>query len=74
MARVLSDKPVGAFERVCPGCHYRIEFCGADIREGSDPDDGDRWKYVTCPRRECRRKIDLLVEERERAKYEDMDL
>lgn len=60
MARVISDKPVDAFEITCSGCHYKLEFCVVDIHRWCDPDDGDKYEYVTCPRQECRRNIDLL--------------
>lgn len=66
MARVIGDKPVGAFKRTCKGCHYEIEFSPSDIHKGNDPDDNTSYKYVICPRKECRKSLDLLQEERER--------
>lgn len=63
MARVIGNKPEGAWQEVCKGCHYKIEFSPADIYEGRDYDDWSRYKYVTCPK--CKRTIDLLKREQE---------
>lgn len=55
MARVISDKPVGAWEETCPGCRYRVEFHPGDIVEFRDWEEGENVRYVKCPK--CKRRI-----------------
>jgi len=63
MARIISNGPIGAWQEVCKGCHYKVEFSPADIHEGRDEDDWTRYKYVICP--QCHKTIDVLKRERE---------
>lgn len=66
MARVVSSKPVGEWEEECPHCHYLVAFVPTDIVDYVDHDEGERVRYVTCPK--CHRSID---KKKKSTMYED---
>jgi len=65
MARVVSKRPEGEWEEVCPHCRYRVAFHPGDIVEFRDHDEGEDVRYVTCP--QCRR----IINKPKPKRYED---
>ena len=53
VVRVIGDKPIKTYQKVCPNCDYMLEYHKEDVVHSMDAD-YDSYYRIKCPRETCK--------------------
>lgn len=62
VVKVVSSEPLIPKRVVCVRCYYELEYTPVDVSTGSrrDQDETRSYKFIVCPRAECRAEIIVM--------------